>query len=100
MVKKSHIKQVLLIASGFCHGHYQVLLIILLKDFTMINAHIVSLVLNTYQPKIWVTNINPIVHGGSEAALKHGGGGEFTPSPLAKIQTTKAVDLKLGTLIK
>ena len=23
--------------------------------------------------------INPIVHGGSEVALKHGGGGKFTP---------------------
>ena len=47
---------------------------------------------------------NPIVHGGSEVELNHGVGGKFTPSlpppPLAKVQTTKAVDLKLGTLIK
>ena len=34
---------------------------------------------------------NPIVHGGSEVALKPEGWGKFTP--LAKIQTTKAVDL-------
>ena len=49
-------------------------------------------------------SLNPIVHGGSEIALKHGRGrgegGKFTSPPLAKIQTTKAVDLKLGTLIK
>ena len=43
-----------------------------------------------------------ITHGGSKVALKHGGGGGGVnlPPPLAKIQTTKAVDLKLGTLIK
>ena len=48
-------------------------------------------------------SLNPIVHGGSEIALKHdgegGGGGKFTTPPQAKNQTTKAVDLKLGTLI-
>ena len=38
-----------------------------------------------------LVDVNPIVHGGSDVALKHGG---------AKIQTTKAVDLKRGTLIK
>ena len=43
---------------------------------------------------------NPIVYGGSEGALKHGRGVGKSPPPLAKIQTTKAVDLKLGTLIK
>ena len=46
-------------------------------------------------------DVNPIVHGRSEVALKHGG--KFTPRPphpLVKIQTTKAVDLKLGTRIK
>ena len=38
------------------------------------------------------------MHRGSEVALKHGeGGAKFTPT-LAKIQTRKAVDLKLGTL--
>ena len=42
---------------------------------------------------------NPIVHGGSEVALK------LPPPPpppslLAETQTTKAVDLKVGTLIK
>ena len=37
---------------------------------------------------------NPIVHGGSEVVLKHGG------TLLVKTQTTKAVDLKLGTIIK
>ena len=49
-----------------------------------------------YQP------VNPIVHGGSEVLLKHvwGEGGKFTLSPPAKIQTTKAVNLKLGKLIK
>ena len=40
------------------------------------------------------------MHGGSEVALKHGGGGGVNLVPLAKIQTTEAVDLKLGTLIK
>ena len=44
-------------------------------------------------------DINPIVPGGSEVALKHGAGG-LNLAPPAKIQTTKAVDLKLGTLIK
>ena len=47
--------------------------------------------------------LNPIVHGGSEVALKHGGegkGAKCTPPSLAKIQTTKTVDLKLGTPIK
>ena len=47
-----------------------------------------------------VSVANPIVHGGSEVALKHlgggGGGGKFIP--VAKIQTRKAVDLKLSTL--
>ena len=42
--------------------------------------------------------VNPIVHGGSEVALK------LPPLPpsslLAETQTTKAVDLKVGTLIK
>ena len=42
--------------------------------------------------------LSPIVHGGSDVALKHGGGVNLPP--VAKIQTTKAVDLKLGTLIK
>ena len=42
---------------------------------------------------------NPIVHGGSEVVLKPEEWGKFTP-PLDKIQATKAVDLKLGTLIK
>ena len=49
--------------------------------------------------------INPIVHEGSGAALKHAGRVNLPHSPppppaLAKIQTTKAVDLKLGTVIK
>ena len=45
--------------------------------------------------------INPIVHEGSGAALKHAGRVNLPPPPaLAKIQTTKAVDLKLGTVIK
>ena len=43
--------------------------------------------------------LSPIVHGGYEVALKHGGRG-VNLLPLSKIQTTKAVDLKLGTLIK
>ena len=45
---------------------------------------------------------NSVVHRGSEVALKHGGGGVTPPppTPLAKIQITKAVDLKLGTFIK
>ena len=38
--------------------------------------------------------LNPIVHGGSEVALKHGWG-KFTSPPLAKIQTTKAVNILL-----
>ena len=41
-----------------------------------------------------LVDVNRIVHGGSEVVSKHGG------PPVAKIQTTKAVDLKLGTLIK
>ena len=38
-----------------------------------------------------LVDVNPIVHGGFNLALN---------PPLTKIQTTKAVDLKLGTLIK
>ena len=38
--------------------------------------------------------LNPIVHGVSRVALKHGGG-KFTP--LVKIPTTKAFDFKFGT---
>ena len=48
-----------------------------------------------------MVHVNPIEHGSSEVALKHGvGGGVGKFHPLAKIQTIKAVDLKLGTLIK
>ena len=45
-------------------------------------------------------HLNPIVHGGSEVALKHGGVNLPPLPPPAKIETTKAVNLKLGTLIK
>ena len=51
--------------------------------------------------------INPIVHEGSGVTLKHAGRVNLPPLPppptspaLAKIQTTKALDLKLGTVIK
>ena len=49
-----------------------------------------------------LVDVNPIVHEDSEVALKHarGGGEGGVNRPLAKIQTTKAVDLKLGTFIK
>ena len=50
-----------------------------------------------------LVDVDPIVHGGSEVALKHVcgvGGGGVGKSPLANIQNTKAVDLKLGALIK
>ena len=42
----------LLIALGLCQAHCQALLIIFLKRLTIINSQIVSLVLNTYWPKI------------------------------------------------
>ena len=42
--------------------------------------------------------VNPIAHGGSEVALKLPP--PSPPSLLAETQTTKAVDLKVGTLIK
>ena len=41
-----------------------------------------------------LVDVNPIVHGGSEVVLKHGG------ALLVKTQTTKAVALKLGTIMK
>ena len=42
--------------------------------------------------------LNPIVHGVSRVALKHGGGGGgVNLHPLVKIPTTKAFDFKFGT---
>ena len=42
-----------------------------------------------------VIQVNPIVHGVSRVALKHGGGVNLPP--LVKISTTKAFDFKFGT---
>ena len=52
MKRQLDAKNSLFIALDLCQAHYQVLLIILLKVFTLINAQIDSLVLNTYQPKM------------------------------------------------
>ena len=48
MIKPLRTKYSLLIALDLFQGHYQVFLMILLKDFPMINAQITSLILNIY----------------------------------------------------
>ena len=50
IIRQLQTKYDLLAALDLCQAHYQVLLIISLKDFVLVNAQIVSLVLNTYQP--------------------------------------------------
>ena len=42
----------LLIALGLCQPHYQILLIIFLKDLIIINAQVVSLTLTACQSKL------------------------------------------------
>ena len=70
---------------------------------TFVGFEIFLLYLIAFIPNIC---FNPIVHGGSEVALKHVRKGRgwgvnlLLHPPLAKIQTTKVIYLKLGTLIK
>ena len=45
-------KKSLLIALDLCQVHYQILLIIYLKDFIVINAQIINLVLTIWQLKM------------------------------------------------
>ena len=54
IIRQSHITitSSSLIALDLCQVHYQVLLIILLKGFTIINVRIVGLILNISQPKM------------------------------------------------
>ena len=48
--------------------------------------------------KVVSSFFNPIVHGVSRVALKHGwGGGGVNLPPLVKIPTTKAFNFKFGT---